>query len=295
VQRHPLTPDALPLLKRYLCRGPHLLSGFSPVQILLWRPFFDITWMKVKRALCLFYEDAAGCFMPLPPLGPVDAATMEACAAVMMRMNRESPVSRIENIAAEDLELFRQLGWRVYEKGPEYIVRRLDIAVLRGERFRHRRNVYNRFLRQPDICFRDYQSGDRSRVLGLYRRWARGRRAATEDPVARQMLKDSGRALEHMLDRLPRSCFIAKVVEAAGRLVAFTSGDPVSPDVFCVHFEVADRGVPGAAQFIFTELARTLACPLINMMDDAGLPSLRESKLLMRPVMTPMAYCASPV
>jgi len=290
-----LTSRDVPLLRKSLRQDPHVLSGFSLVTLLLWRPFFDIRWARVRGALCLFYDGAAGRFMPVPPLGESDAATLEMCRQAMAAVNADSPVSRIENLAEQDLDLFRKLGWRIYEKGPEYVVGRSDAAFLRGERLKHRRNLYNRFARTVSASARGYRPQDRRGVLALYRRWALERRSACDDSAYRRMLEESLRALEYMLGHLFGSGIVANVVEADGAIAAFTSGDYISPDVFCVHFEIADRRYPGAAQFIATQLARTLTCRLINTMDDAGLPNLRKSKLLMKPVMMPMSYCAAPV
>ncbi len=256
----------------------------------------------VRGALCLFYDGRVGPvvggmnrFMPIPPLGRYDALTLEACRAMMAAVNGESLVSRIENLTAEDLGLFKKSSWRIYEKGPEYVVRQPDVAFLRGERLKHRRNLYNRCIKNVPARLRDYRPRDRGGVLALYRRWAQGRRARYDDPVYRRMLEESRRALEYMLASLLKLDVVAKVVEADARIIAFTSGDYISPDVFCVSFEVADPRYPGAAQFIASGLARVLSCRLINIMDDAGLANLRKSKLLMKPVVIPMSYCASPV
>ncbi|MGE5280306.1 MAG: phosphatidylglycerol lysyltransferase domain-containing protein [Deltaproteobacteria bacterium] len=293
-----LTVRDVPLLREALRRQPHLLAGFSCLGILLWRHLFEMRWTRIGGALCLFYDtrEAGGRFMPVPPLGPYGAATLSACATLMEAVNGVRPVSRVESLAAEDLETFRRLGWRIYEKGPEYVVRRTDAAFLRGQRLKHRRNLYNRFVRDTAAPrLRPYANRDRRQVLALIGRWAAQRRAAYTDPVYRRLLEDNRSALERLLVSPPDPRVVLRVTQAAGEIVAFTAGDLISPDVFCVHFEVVERRYPGAAQFTFTELARTLTCRFINVMDDSGLANLRKSKLLMKPVLTPMSYCASPV
>jgi hypothetical protein len=52
-------------------------------------------------------------------------------------------------------------------------------------------------------------------------------------------------------------------------------------------FEVADRSIPGLAQFIFRECCREAARrghEWVNTMDDSGLPSLARSKMAYHPV-----------
>jgi len=65
-----------------------------------------------------------------------------------------------------------------------------------------------------------------------------------------------------------------------------------------VLVEVADRTVPGLAQYLFRGICRAVrhgGAEYINAMDDAGLPGLRAAKQAYHPVATIKSWIASPL
>jgi hypothetical protein len=88
-----------------------------------------------------------------------------------------------------------------------------------------------------------------------------------------------------------------KVVRTHGRLCAYTFGYWLTSRTFCVLLEVADRTLPGLAQYLFRETCRTVTAAgaeYINTMDDAGLPGLRASKQAYHPALLILNSVASP-
>ena len=78
----------------------------------------------------------------------------------------------------------------------------------------------------------------------------------------------------------------AGLIRADGRVVAFSVGEKIHPDTFCVHIEKAYADVPGAyavinQQFLIHEAAD---CRYVNREDDVGEPGLRRAKLSYHPV-----------
>jgi hypothetical protein len=70
------------------------------------------------------------------------------------------------------------------------------------------------------------------------------------------------------------------------RVAAYTFGYWLTPQTWCVLLEVADRSMPGLAQWLFRETCRAAlggGAIWINAMDDAGLPGLREAKRAYHP------------
>ncbi len=285
MELRPFSPAHGKILERYLRKTRHGLACYSYVNILIWRCLYDIRWREHNGAFCLFFKDKMGCFMPLPPLGALDQATVDACFETMEALNHNRDISRIDNIEERDLPFFRRSGLSVRERSGDYIVRRDEIASLRGEKFRHRRSLYNHFVKHADGIFRDYGPADRPRVERLYDAWMRDRAASHKDPYYRALLEDSRKAFGELLGLAadPQARLSAKVVSVAGEIAAFTSGFELSDGMFCVNFEIADPARKGLAQFIFTQFARTLPQPEINIMDDSGLENLKHAKRLLRP------------
>jgi len=84
-------------------------------------------------------------------------------------------------------------------------------------------------------------------------------------------------------ERIGLSGIVMKIHED---IVAYTFGYWVTPQTWCVLLEVADRSIPGLAQWVFRDTCRTAMAKgaiSINAMDDAGLPGLRAAKLAYRP------------
>jgi hypothetical protein len=76
------------------------------------------------------------------------------------------------------------------------------------------------------------------------------------------------------------------IVRVNGDIVAYTFGYWLAPQTWCVLLEVADRSIPGLAQWVFRDTCRTAmsqGAVYINAMDDAGLPGLRAAKSAYHP------------
>ena len=75
--------------------------------------------------------------------------------------------------------------------------------------------------------------------------------------------------------------FLGLMLYKNGALVAYSYGEPINRDTFCVHVEKADSEVRGAYQMINREFAREYCTDykLINREDDAGDEGLRRAKL----------------
>jgi len=265
------------------------LSAYAFENIFIWKTLFSIRWTVARGNLCCFFEDQTGCFMYLPPLGPADKETALDCFRFMEEKNANRDISRMENVEEGDLGNFSGDLFRHYKKGDEYLLSQKDAATLRGDRYRHKRNLCNYFEKNfPQALLRPYAAGDRKAVLALHQAWRREREARRADPVYRAMLQDSARVLEAMLASYEKLEGRAFVVEVSGRLAAFSSGFPLPAEgPFCVNFEFADLALKGVCAWIFREFSRCLTPHSeINIMDDSGLENLRQAKFLYHPSQT---------
>jgi len=71
-----------------------------------------------------------------------------------------------------------------------------------------------------------------------------------------------------------------------GRLAGFTFSERITPDVGNVLVEKTNFAIPGSAQYLFREFAKTfIDCTYINVGDDLGLENLRRVKMGYRPAL----------
>jgi len=100
------------------------------------------------------------------------------------------------------------------------------------------------------------------------------------------LLADAEPAHEVLWSHATDLRLIGTVARIEGRIRAYTFGYWLSKTTFCVLVEVADRTIPGLAQFVFRDTCRAAAAQgaeFINTMDDAGLAGLRASKQAYHP------------
>lgn len=283
----PLTFENRTLLQEALTLRPHAHSSYTLAGLLGWSDLIRYWWSSLEGTFCLFAQQAGGLFMPLPPLGPSPSnRALEAAWEILTSANQGSEVSRIEGIEPTDIPFFERNGFRVHPSEPEYRYRREDLASLRGDRYRSQRWAINRGLRNiSSYRFRPYQEEDLVPCLQRYTLWGIERQQATEEPFPKALIRD-GLFFHRRLMLLHQELNLTgRVLEIEGVIRGYTLGVEVTPQLFVILLEIADRSIPGLAQLMFRDFCRELEpFPLINAMGDAGLPGLRRAKQSYHPV-----------
>jgi hypothetical protein len=269
-----------PLIQKYLALEKHSLSNFSFSNIFIWRDLFDIRWALVDDNVCIFFQNALGCFMYLPPLGKnVNANTVEKIFRFMDSVNRDKAVSRIENVEDKDLEFYRNLGLHCKLKDKEYLYRNADLINLSGKRYRTKRTACNYFLNNYNYEYLKFNKDMIKGCLELYDSWKRQRREKYSDSIYQQMLEDSFYAHKLSMDFSDELGLLGRVVRIDGVIRAYSFGYRLNSDTFCVLLEVSDLKTKGLAQFIFRALcSENKDADYINVMGDCGLDNLRKVK-----------------
>jgi hypothetical protein len=142
-----------------------------------------------------------------------------------------------------------------------------------------------------------YQVGDRHDCRALLGDWSRQKQAEGLEAFSAMLLADAAPAHEVIWSQASALRVTGRVVRTHGRLCAYTFGYWLTSATFCVLLEVADRTLPGLAQYLFRETCRTAlaeGAEYMNAMDDAGLPGLRASKQAYHPAMLIPNFIASP-
>ncbi|HLZ33065.1 MAG TPA: phosphatidylglycerol lysyltransferase domain-containing protein, partial [Nitrospira sp.] len=265
------------------------LAAFSAPYHYIWNALLAYCWTEIQGALCLFVQSPDGWFMPLPPL---TAGTIEGPAAeafqVMRRWNGDTSVSRMENIPASLAADLETMGYRVTPKDPDYLYRAGDLASLTGDRYKSQRALCNRVDRSGDLVIEPYRLRDRLECRALFHEWRQQKRAEGLDSFAALLLDDVLSAHEAAWSHGSDLHLAGSVLRIDGRIRAYTFGYWLNRRTWCVLLEVADRAVPGLAQYLFRDTCRKVlseGAEFINTMDDSGLTGLRLSKEAYHPLM----------
>lgn len=166
----------------------------------------------------------------------------------------------------------------------EYVYNTVDLADLAGRKYHQKRNHISRFEKEnPDYCFEKLDSGNIAEAAAMNERWY-------AENIANGA--DDGLSLEHEAvkralaeyDRLGFSGGMIKLSD--GRVAAFSLGEPINDNTFCVHIEKAFSEINGSYTVINREFVRAFCgdYAFVNREDDVGDEGLRKAKLSYYPV-----------
>lgn len=265
------------------------LAAYAFPYHVMWTSLLSYWWLERDETFYLVAKSPDGYFMPLPPLGPHPLErTVHEAVGLMEQWNGSSPVSRIESIMAPQKAILQEAGFHLASKDGDYLYDAQALATLAGDRYKSQRALCNRIEREQSVELRPYAAEDRASCVTLYERWAHHKQVGgTGEEFATLLLEDASLAHRRVFAEGLRWGLKGEVALIEGTIVAYTFGYWLTPRTFCVLLEVADRTVPGLAQYLFRATCRRAAehgARAINAMEDSGLPGLRAAKLAYHPV-----------
>jgi Fe-S-cluster containining protein len=292
-------PRMMRAVERSECPGQEALAAGAFVYHYIWITTLPYWWMERDGVFFLFAHSPDGWFMPIPPLGPkpLEESVREGLA-YLCRWNNGSPVSRIENVTDPQKARLAGSDLRWTAKTPDYLYRAEALAHLAGDSYKSQRALCNRVERMSSVRIRPYGMADLPACRDLFRRWVAQKREGQLDTMGQYLLEDAEAAHELIWGLGDRLGLVGTVACAADQVAGYTFGYWLAPATFAVLVEVADRSLPGLAQYLFRETCRTArngGAEYINAMDDAGLPGLRDAKRAYHPAAMINSWIASPL
>lgn len=283
------------IFNKFLSLKKHELSYYNFCNIFIWQGLFKIYWQIIDKNLCIFFQDRAGYFMYLPPLGKnVKDDTLKKCFQIMNKLSNNKEICRIENIEEKQIDFYRNLNYRIFPKDKEYVCNSIDLTQLKGDRFKAKRAGYNFFIKNYKYEFSEYQNSMQEKIRLLHKLWQDNRREKYSDHIYQGLLEDSKSYLEVALKHFKQLDLKGYIVKINKQIKGFTSGFRINKKMFCVLFEITDPGIKGINSFIFKEFTQKLKkFPEINIMDDSGLINLQKTKLSWRPYREISSYVAT--
>lgn len=163
----------------------------------------------------------------------------------------------------------------------DYIYARDALATLSGKKLASKRNHINAFEQAHQWETRPITAENLPEIRVFNDWWCRENNCESEDSLAWE-----GCAVRRGLKHFEELGFYGLALYADGKLCAFSYGERLGKQGFCVHAEKADAQLRGAYPMINRELVRSLPEDVlwINREDDAGDEGLKKAKMSYRPI-----------
>ena len=289
---YPFTIEAKSVFDRYALSMAAPLSDYTFANNLIWLSQKSGFYQIIEDCFCLFSLNGHCLTMLLPPLGAPERQrdALAACFEIMDRYNPSPYLSLVEFVYRDFAQVLDPERWLIERSLPDYIYLTEDLIELKGNAYKTKRSEINQFRRTyPNHHMECLGPQHWDGIRALIDTWLRNRlKYLSADAIAdffytvEQERQAIERAFEHYETlRLSGLCLIID-----GKLEGFTFGDRITRDVGNVLVEKTNFAIPGSAQYLFREYAKTFAdCTYINVGDDLGLENLRRVKMSYRPTL----------
>lgn len=191
----------------------------------------------------------------------------------------------------EEMQMIEQWYPGMYEirydrDAADYVYEREKLATLAGKKLHGKRNHIHRFEEQyPDWRYEPITEDNERECERMAMHWCM-QNCMGEDAQIEYDKIDESKLVVYAIRHRKRLGMTGGALRAGGRIVAVTLGEPLTADMYVVHFEKAYADIQGAYPMINREYVRALpeTFRYINREEDLGMEGLRKAKQSYRPV-----------
>ncbi|MBQ8503768.1 MAG: DUF2156 domain-containing protein [Clostridia bacterium] len=169
----------------------------------------------------------------------------------------------------------------------DYIYLSEDLINLKGKKYQPKRNHISFFMRNNNWSYEKITSENIDECLAMSEDWL-----LKSESEFRSDLENELKIIKLVFENYDALGYVGGLLRCDGRVVAYTMGERMNDEAFCVHFEKAYPDIRGAypminQQFVMNELK---AYKYIDREDDVGAENLRRAKLSYHPALLPDKY-----
>ena len=286
--RSPCKEDVA-LIRPVISKSGFYGCEFAPASFYIWGE-------KYKRKLSefqdfIFFEVESGYSFPV---GGGDLT--DALHALLKDSEEKSRPVQMFGVTREGCERMEACMPGLFSFEPrrddwDYIYYSQDLAALSGKKYHSKRNHISKFKRLYSYVYEDITEENAGECLQMAAIW---RDKSHKDGNSSDYVQEF-EAIRLALTEKSELGLLGGLLRVDGRVIAFTIGEELNPEVFVLHFEKALTEYEGAYAMINHEFAsrRLLCYKYINREEDMGLPGLRKAKLSYHPAFLLEKYTAS--
>ena len=157
----------------------------------------------------------------------------------------------------------------------DYVYNTADLTTLSGKKYQAKRNHISFFLRNTRWTYEKITAQNAPECLAMSEQWL-----LQNESDYREDLEGELKIIRRALENFDALGYVGGLLRADGRVIAYTMGEALNDEVFCVHFEKAFPDIRGAypainQMFVQQELQ---TFRFINREDDVDIENLRRAK-----------------
>lgn len=277
----PVRAEDKETINRYLKHVRSRSCDMSFAAIYLWRGFYNLEYAECEDMIVFRSNEEETSFsLPLGAGDPKKALdrVLEYC--------REEGIPPVFHSISREMEQYLneqypgQFRVEFDRDIADYIYETQALIELKGRKYHGKKNHINKFSKMYDWSYEAITPENTQECLDMLKKW-KAQNCATEDLEKHAEICVS----EASLREREFLGLTGGLLRVDGQVVAFTVGEQIHPDTFCVHIEKAFADIQGAysminQQFLIHEAAD---CKYVNREDDVGDPGLRKAKLSYHP------------
>jgi hypothetical protein len=275
--------DDKALFESFLCFEGRESYETSFASQYIWRHYTNLEYAIRDNVLLLHnYKKGKGTYYKMPC-----GYKKENLPELIEFLQKERPTDyifgEVDEFFALDVEemMGDQVELIALREDEEYIYSVKELIELRGRRFHGKRNHYNYFIKNYEFQTVEIKTPEIIEdCLDLIRQWFSGKGIGDAELLAEQ------NAIVDTLEKLEELRLKSMALYVDNKLVGFTIGERLTPEMTIIHFEKAYAEYRGAYNYLnqyFLEehFSDTL---YVNRQEDAGDEGLRQAKLSYRPI-----------
>ncbi len=258
----------------------------------VWRHIYKFRVARMGDRLLMLTEPENPAFLFPPGRGPLEPA--------IERLHQDARAAgvplRLHAVLAEDRKWLEETypGKFAFEQsrdGADYVYERERLSSLAGKKLAAKRNHIRRFLdNNPDWSYEPISPENMDEVRQMNLAWC--------IEASKRQASDVGGeycAVEQGLRNYEALKLSGGLIRSAGKVIAFSVGEPQNDNTFLVYFEKAFSDIQGAYPMINQQfvLNNAMDYTYVNREDDAGVEGLRKAKLSYDPLLLVEKYTAT--
>lgn len=183
----------------------------------------------------------------------------------------------IYGVTQEEIECLKRAGVPVksselYRDASDYIYLCDDLKTLAGKRFHSKRNFISRFKSSYNWSYEPIDKTNIKECVDFCFEWF--------DSQETSDAKEEEKTVISALNNFEQLGLQGGLIRVNGKVVAFTVGEPINNETFCVHIEKADTRYVGVYAMLNNQFVvnNCSTYKYINREEDMGIEGLRKAK-----------------